>query len=177
MSFGLGKIPGHSNTDFKHRKAFNIIKDWTSEKSNQSKNAPLFQKPHRSNRERKQTLLFRAFCIMIFSILVSGIYLYAKKLNVESKAIAAEMRAEVLRQKQKIKQQKEYDILIFSGDIHLQKNRLEEAQEKFIAAINLDSTQNQAYIGLTKTLVKKCFYLKENCKEAEAYMEYVEKRR
>ncbi len=68
---------------------------------------------------------------------------------------------------------KEYFKFVRKGERYLSYNRFKDAQTEFVIAMKLNKTNKEAYIGMTKTLVKKCAFLEENCTDAADYIDFL----
>jgi len=68
---------------------------------------------------------------------------------------------------------KEYFKFIRKGERYLSYNRFKDAQTEFVIAMKLNKANKEAYIGMTKTLVKKCTFLEENCTDATEYIDFL----
>ena len=66
-----------------------------------------------------------------------------------------------------------YFKFVKKGEKYLSYNRFEDAQIEFGIAIKISPSNKAAYIGLTKTLIKKCAYLEKNCTDAEDYIVFL----
>lgn len=67
----------------------------------------------------------------------------------------------------------DYFKFVRKGERYLSNNRFKDAQTEFVIAMKLNQTNKEAYIGMTKTLVKKCAFLEENCTDAADYIDFL----
>ena len=182
---GHCKIPGHSGTDFKHRKAFKKRKEYLTKQllsKKTFKNTGLLKNDkHRNeigNNGRseinKGTLLVLSFFIVaaLGSIIYMGSQIYKKPVR-EFLEVSLDEVQPIIKSHQQRELEEAYNFLASSGNGYLNANLLDEAQTEFSHALKLYEYGRKARIGLTKILIKKCEMYSNLCKEAEENIEFL----
>lgn len=182
---GHFKIPGHSGTDFKHRKAFSKIKKYyrdqqiiRSPKSDcESAIKATQQNPIKyrfSKRDKILNLgvkfpLFLLFTTMAFFVLKNFTNYYFTKFEKSNRQFVIDLNKQAEKEKKDA-----YDLFVRTAQSYLHVNKLDKAQSEFIRALSLDNYGKLARIGLTKTLIKKCKQQQEFCDEIKPHLDYLE---
>ena len=183
---GHFNIPGHSGTDFKHRKAFAKIKDYNRKRSSidlpkietekDFKTSPQFSKKYQLTFAEKaikfgfKLPLFLCFIIISFWVFNNFTNHYFSVINNSDKAYQTTVKEYKAKEKRE-----NYDLFIRSGKSHLKANQLNFAQAEFIRALTIYKYAKEARVGLTLTLVEKCNSRKEFCQEAQDHILFLKK--
>lgn len=170
---GHFKIPGHSGTDFKHRKAFSKVKAYQKTRKSVRKHiaSSKFGDPGIvSQLQEARTSKANTFAtyLSIGSKLFFALALlttFVLGMNwVLNRPISISPEPENLAFKKELRDA--YHVLVTTGNNFLLGGSLDEAQSEFVRAIKIDEYGELARIGLTKVLAKKCELYNEFCEEA-----------
>ncbi len=178
------KIPGHSGTDFKHRKAFQKTKERLKRKirtdSSLKKSQPTtsrrntipYSKTNVSKPLKWMVAITRLSMFLLVFLLAKNIAcsVYADMTTNSYKGIKAHVHY-----KNGLTYMERYRLLIKEGNECLKADQLDEAQQKFTKAWDLDRYGFEVNLGMTKTLLKKCKRNGEYCREAKAFFNFMKK--
>ena len=183
MSFGNGKISGHSGTEFKHRKAFTGIKAhrkrWQSSVNKEQPSDTVSWKEVNMERTAKKWEDAQRALLFLIPILIIANFLVWKYDDKFGQMINEQYaaRQDYVAQQKALRVMSEndaaYDLLTRSGKLFLKSGSLDYAQKEFIGALKLYPYGKEANIGLTKVLVKKCELCQMYCEEAEQYLAFI----
>ena len=177
-AFNFGKIPGHSGSSQKNKKAFKLKKERKQSEKAKYKEGWKLEKPysmsHAKDKYSKKLQIISGFILILFSI-IAGICVRNRMVTYEAK-IAKEYQLQELK---RIAQENEeqYKMIAYykkQGQCHLDKFNLNAAKDHYEILLKLDSTNKEGVIGLTKTLQLQCDFRDKFCNEAKEYYEYVE---
>jgi len=169
MVLSQGKIPGHSGTDFKHRKAF--------------QNRPFLQRNslprprHSSPISTKQGVNFgrsriiKKLLQVLLLILSMGAVIYYSWGTPQA---AGQYLQELEQQEQRsanLERLERYQFLLRSGESYRRAGSWDAAQEEYRLALVAQPEGKEALKGLTLTLLTKCYLYGIECRSAEAYLE------
>ena len=171
------KIPGHSGTDFKHRKAFRKLNKRL--KKLKRTNASL-RKPA-SNSTNKKILSFTKtgvnlpikWLVALLQVTMFGlVFLLVLEVgrSFSDNLIASEQNSkgyhtELLNTT--------YENVMIRADDYLEKGELDAAREQYFRALRIKQYAFGANLGMTKTLLKKCKRSGQYCGEAKAYFNFM----
>ncbi|MFT4664393.1 MAG: tetratricopeptide (TPR) repeat protein [Polaribacter sp.] len=180
MGFFCSKIPGHSGTAFKHRKAFNSIKEYDNksisynrkDKRNSKmhpKLAPkIYQEAIRSSswidKQIRLSLLLTFIVMMFYGITAC----YNALPNRQSK-IYSYLKTYELEQ-----QRNAYRILVHSGKSYMIGNQFQEANDEFARALKLFPYGKEARIEITKLYLITCELQNNYCDLIEKNIRFLE---
>lgn len=166
------KIPGHSGTDVKHRRAFAQRKEYlkkgifykNKKRSFTSINKKLI--PKKADFEKYKLTKKIAFILAIFFLLSIGGIIYTLG-NLYKKPFYEFMNANPKYETIENKNIAAYNFLVKSGNRLLESDYFDSAQREFMLALKIDEYGKAARIGLTKVLIEKCKTSFELCEEME----------
>ena len=178
-----GKIPGHSGTDFKHRKAFSGPKAFY-------KNGRIFSKKKlaassqsfeeilkaRKHQKRVESRILIYLVLFIGILTISCLWYFDQ--NYPAYVYKQEQQRLEQYQNSKLEKQlkedmEDYSVLVNIGNINLDHGKLNEAQGLFSSALRIFPNGIEGHIGMEKTLRLQCFTNSQNCKEAQNYAAFV----
>lgn len=170
MVLSQGKIPGHSGTEFKHRKAFkgrSLFSQSSLPTPRQSGNKPLS--------ERKFTpigklwwgmKLFQAFLFVASAVSVSY-FLWDSHQQVKQYQSALHLQTERTTQEER---QIRYDFLLYKGDSYRRAGSWNAAEEEYRLALQAQPEGAGALRAMTLTLMAKCYLYQTDCTLARTYL-------
>jgi len=173
MGFCGSRIPGHSGTDFKHRKAFVGIKTYT-QKSRFFKNYypeklqsdPLPFEKRLQEKWLQKAIRFSTFFLILSAILfLFGMYSFTLMQNVVRSIESIHLQEAALKKAQ--------NTTIICGYEYLSENQLELAIEEFSEVISMNEKHRAARVGLAEALVKLCNSNEDYCELAALNTKYV----
>ena len=178
------KIPGHSGTDFKHRKAFQksrkrleVIKRTNGsyrkmQSADMPKNAKGYSKISINKPLKWLVAAVRLTMFFLLILLIKNIVISVhQELTTNTKKITLTQAFS----KNSLTYMEIYYLFVKEGNNYLDQDKLNEAHQLFAKAWNLDRYGFEANLGMTKVLLKKCKSTGEYCSEAEAYLIYIKK--
>ena len=175
---GHFKIPGHSGTDFKHKKAFSRQKDYYRKKLKEKSKYNSLDKVNTYKVEFKPTekknLVLETVKYIGITITFIGLFWIGSKLF-ESYKISAKQSIEYHQESKNRTKNEAYNVLTKTGLDYFNSGELDMAQEEFILALKINQNGLDARIGLTKVLQAKCIALNKFCVEFEENLEYLQK--
>ena len=170
------KIPGHSGTDFKHRKAFKKAKELQDKRKRVSaaitKNN--FEPGYSKNIANSLLAKWMKAGLFFSAVVLSLIFVENQADNISTQLKEYKTKSEIIRAENIINvYTRAYKVLTTTGNDYLYWNMLDEAQSEFALALKIDKNGKAANLGMTKTLMKKCAQRSEYCAEAKAYLDYM----
>ncbi|MEM9823966.1 MAG: hypothetical protein AAF985_22970 [Bacteroidota bacterium] len=170
MGFSGSRIPGHSGSDFKHRKAF-VRQNEYYRKQGKAQNSktnteeqgqdPISEtrsfEPSKAEQWIKYGIGLPAIILTSAGILYALFFygdLVSLGLNKDPQQYAKEVKEKQLRQKA-IKDDA-YRVNVGTGNYYLQNNQLKAAQTEYTRALQIDKYGETARIGLAIVLLKRC---------------------
>jgi len=170
------KIPGHSGTDFKHRKAFNKVEELQDKRKRTSgaiMDSNYDAEPNKYKRNSSFSKWFKAG-LLLTTFIFSFFFIKNQASNISNQLSKYGAEGEIIKaQSKKNVYTRAYRILTSTGNDYLYWNMLDEAQSEFALALKIDKNGKAANLGMTKTLIKKCAQKSEYCQEAKAYLNYM----
>lgn len=177
---GHFRIPGHSGTDVKHKKAFTRIKEYYRNRTSTSLSSKSARTGHAENHKtrsrykgkRVQNLIVRSLQISLFLLVVVGGVLIVKNLHLRS-SVGVGPILDRLEKKNKAEVQTAYKLWVKEANDHLKANELAYAQRDYIRAIRIYKYGKAGRIGLTEVLMRRCHSEGVYCEEAEEHLTFV----
>ena len=174
------KIPGHTGTDFKHRKVFsqydstkNAIYSQPLGHSNDLKPKLEPQKFRIKNEKSKSEAIIRLLVFLaFFSLLGFGFFSFNYLLS-EAFNSSSPRSQLLLEQYQKNERNSGYSMLVATGKQYYKAGKLDDAQAEFIRAIKIKEYGKSAWLGLTNVLNEKCRLYNQYCDEAKENEEFI----
>lgn len=170
MMLSSGKIPGHSGTDFKHKKAFqgNTLFGQSSLPRPNHFGTKVISQPE-SVGLRSLTRILKVFQVSLFLVTLVGV-LYICRGSTQQ---AADYHQTIYLQKQDAEaRDHEYRYGFFTS----RANRFrrigswDAAQEEYQFALIANPEGEEALRGITLTLLAKCYLYQEECALAKTYL-------
>lgn len=170
------KIPGHTGTDFKHKKVFTPSKKLLSHKPKIENIRIVSREPKRSFISfgiLKKTIgfLFIITLIIVISMLVYRI----DDLSIHKDKITMH-DIERINEQNIASEAKFLDDLYIGAASEYNNGKFTRAHEKLYALLLVDENNNPAEKLLIKVLVAKCEKFDIGCKQLEYYSKYLEKK-
>ena len=178
MGWSGMKIPGHSGTQFKNRKAFkNKLKPIADSQNSNTTKQDIYHEysydellQDRAAHKKVNFKVFLWICIPSVTLLLAylsymGVFFSDQNLNISEQTHSTSPHADP----------NSYQILVEAGFIALRDNRLYDAQLDFMQALQVDKYGKQANLGLTKTLSETCRQRGKFCEEAASYYDFTKK--
>lgn len=176
------KISGHSETSFKHRKAFQTRKAnlQKSMRYGLKKYKHTVIEPYKDTSEERSTLKSKIIASrslkiisisgLLFIILLFPYFIYLGLYNID-------INAKSISQERTIEKQKEkgnaYEMQIKAGQRYLKNGKLDDAQYEFVLALSNKKYGIEARKGLYNVLDLKCIEFGLLCNEAQENKEYL----
>lgn len=168
MVLSQGKIPGHSGTEFKDRKAFQNRPFLQSHKLPTPRHSTPISIEQRLKAERSRiTKKQIQFLLLVLSTAAVIYYFW------ETPQVAEQYAQELQQQEQQsanLERIERYQFLVRSGDNYRREGSWDAAQEEYRLALQADPKGEEALKGMTLTLLTKCYLYGIDCKDAEAYL-------
>lgn len=170
MVLSSGKIPGHSGTEFKHKKVFQGRSLFSEKRLPNPKSVG--NKPLSQRRFRPRSTLWwgvKLFLISIFlaSILTVSYFIWDSYQQVSqySQRIYLEEQQRQAREKRE-----SYHYFLGRGEGLRRIGSWDIAQENYLLALKTLPEGVEARRGMTLTLLAKCYLYETNCQLAETYL-------
>ncbi len=175
MSPGHFRLPGHSGTDFKHRKAFERGKELQQQKiPSRSASSTPPKVPYQSaysGSVKLQWVLQTIAVLITFGALLCISYVLISNYYAAPPFTASSWELEHSRLKKE--NQRAYEMLVDRGDTFLASGELERAHGAFAQALQIDQYGKNARRGLTKTLALRCQTEGTHCAAANENLDFL----
>lgn len=164
------KIPGHSGTDFKHKKVFKDSKTLL-------KHNAIIQNVRIESREAVpnynifhyiKIVTVISFAITIL-ILIGFFVSRIGKLKIHKTYISSEY----LMSKENEQKKEAAEMMYKSAKMYFDSGALDYAQEEMIRVLKIYPTNNEALVLMQSILAEQCKVNNKFCKNAKAYKEYL----
>lgn len=163
------KIAGHSETDFKHRKAFVTRKkvlDIETSYDNVANTSRTY------NYDSKSAIKIRIVSLILISLFLVVTYFAGK--NLYKAGIDPHLSALQSPKKNVSSEASHAALLMYdSAKTYYNSGSLNQAQEEMIRVLKLYPTNKEALILMSKILDKQCVTKRQFCKDAQQYKEYL----
>jgi len=164
------RIPGHTGTDFKHKKVFKGSKKLLNDQKT-------FVDVKIESREKHDFNLgisnFIKFSSVVFVIFLIGLFSIFLVRSVTVKIHKNRLSAEYLNSVEAQQNKEAADMLYHSAHLHYTAGNLDYAQDEIILALKL-FPRNLLYIEqMRKVLVGQCEVNHKFCQEAKEYEDYL----
>lgn len=160
MLLGQGKIPGHTGSSRKTKKAFEQVK-----KLYRPKYSPKML-AYNTDHDSEPTVLSRIILVVaaIFLTIVMGLAVY----KVSTWTVSA--------QNHQINQDKQYAYWerMAQADQYLSTGHLMKAKDYYTKALRLYPNAKAAHLGMAKTLMEQCKLKTAFCEQAQAYKHFLD---
>ncbi len=173
---GGGKIPGHSGTDFKHRKAFGgtkaFYKKWQIynkhklARSSQSFEEIRRARQHQKNVEIKSLLYLMAIIVSLTIVALWCFENYYPVYVVKSSEYRYNRYEQLYFDKKMEEKENEYHSLVKSGNRFFKEKKLIQSQRAYRKAIRLFPSRIKATEGMKNVLEQRCKTDNKYCDEA-----------
>ncbi|MEM1321819.1 MAG: hypothetical protein AAGG75_16285 [Bacteroidota bacterium] len=181
--FGWFHISGHSDTQFKHRKAF------ASQKAAKPKTLGASEVPDNEeiaalrreglNARFRKARQSRRFHRWVFFPMLSALFIclfftmhYTSRDWIAYEEKQRKVRGQPLLDRKKEENIQAYIVLVKTGNRYLLGDHLEEAQAEFTRALRLNAYGVAANLGMSETLAKRCEVEGKWCEMAQHYIEF-----
>ncbi len=170
MVLSSGKIPGHSGTEFKHKKAFQG-RSLFSEKGLPNPK-PSGNKPLSERRFRPRGTLWWGIKLILVSTFLASILTVSYFLGDSYKQASQYAQRIYLQEQQRraIEQAESYRYFLERGEGLRRIGQWDIAQENYRLALKALPDGVEALRGMTLTLLAKCYLHETDCQEAEIYI-------
>ncbi|MEL7248968.1 MAG: hypothetical protein AAFO03_11135 [Bacteroidota bacterium] len=172
---GHSKIPEHSGTDFKHRKAFSKARELLQKKipkrspSSTSPKAP-YRSAYAGSGKLPWVLQFIGALVALGAIITLGYVLIS---NYYADPPFAATSFELKQQQIKAEKERAYQIMVDTGNGYLAHGEPAQAHLEFAQALRIDEYGKDARVGLTKALILRCRTEGKYCEVADDNLAYV----
>jgi tetratricopeptide (TPR) repeat protein len=182
MMVGQGKVAGHSQTDFKHRRGFSKIKALQN-KSARTNGETSFQFSIETGEKRyiqednhweKRLKVLAGITLLAFvGILTLTLQKKAKSAAVEEskKPVSWISSNETPFTEEELA--RAYRMNVSSGQAYLQAEKYEKAEEYFQRALHFEKGGAAANVGLLEVVCRRCYLNDINCEGAKVYLDRV----
>lgn len=173
------KIPGHSGTSFKHRKAFTKIKKFNELTELSYESAPELSDPQVTvskviNRTDSKKGIVIEHAILIATVIVSfSLLLYFFDVLDNSSKEYLGTSLEMYNERNTRLDKENYNHYIDVGFDNLRRENLDNAQLYFVKALEIDTKGKEARIGVTQVLHQQCESKNQFCSEYEENLAYL----
>jgi tetratricopeptide (TPR) repeat protein len=171
MGLWSGSVPGHSGTQFKHRRGFVKQKELLRKnlKGGNTRTGEWDAKQGKRNRRRRVVLYI--LLLIVLPVLVYFGWQFTQLLTTTVRQ-ETQQNHELYQQERYYNDSEEYWNRVNLGKVHLNSGDYAYARRLYQGALALFPYAWDANAGLTITLTEMCIEDGQFCEEAKAYLEF-----
>ncbi|MEM9545049.1 MAG: hypothetical protein AAGA77_03705 [Bacteroidota bacterium] len=164
------KIPGHSGTDFKHKKVFKGSKKLLNEKQKfVDTRVESRDKRHWDSRIIILIKLTSALSILVLTALLFMFFMRSTTVSIHKSQLPSEYTQSI----KDMEKERAGNVLYRSAQLHLEAGNLDYAQDEIILFLKLYPKSIEGLKLTHEILVQQCNVNKKYCHEAKVYEDYL----
>ncbi|WP_020538974.1 tetratricopeptide repeat protein [Lewinella cohaerens] len=171
MGLWSGSVPGHTGTQFKHRKGFVKQKELLRKKLKGGNNRVGEWDNRLGKRNNRRRVVLYVLLLLVLPVMIYFGWQFSQLLTTTVRQ-ETQQKHELYQQERYENESVEYWNMVKLGKVHLNSGDYAYARRLYQGALELFPYTWDANAGLTMTLTKMCTENGQFCEEAKEYLEF-----